>query len=83
MHLKNLNPEPKKVLKTKHPDSSNIDTVTYYTRSNKITVLFKNGNKYRYKDVTRDEYNEIISSESIGKAINQILIKGGKLCQKL
>lgn len=57
--------------------SSTIDSI-YYTATmtaRKLMVTFKNGTTYTYYDVTLEDYLALITSESIGKAMNQI-IKG-------
>ena len=55
--------------------SSTIDSIYYATTTSELMVTFKNGTTYTYYDVTLEDYLALITSESIGKAMNQI-IKG-------
>lgn len=53
--------------------SSTIDSIYYATTTNELMVTFKNGTTYTYYDVTLEDYLTMITSESIGKALNQII----------
>ena len=55
--------------------SSTIDSLYYSSTTDELMVTFKNGTNYTYWDVTLEDYLTMITSESIGKALNQI-IKG-------
>lgn len=55
--------------------SSTIDSLHYSTEDNILMIDFKHGITYSYLNVTVEDYLALISSESIGKALNQI-IKG-------
>lgn len=55
--------------------SSTIDSIYYATTTSELMVTFKNGTTYTYYNVTLEDYLALITSESIGKAMNQI-IKG-------
>jgi|Laugresp1bdmlbsn_1035097.scaffolds.fasta_scaffold31746_1 hypothetical protein len=55
-------------------ESSTIDSLLYLNNKT-LLVSFKHGVTYSYFEVTMEDYLALISSESIGKALNQI-IKG-------
>lgn len=56
-------------------NSSDLESVGYDSDTNMLVVEFKSGNTYSYEGVSQDMYNELISSDSIGKYFNQY-IKG-------
>lgn len=47
--------------------SSMLKTVGYDDKENCLTVTFANGGTYKYKDVPKTVFNELISAESEGK----------------
>lgn len=53
--------------------SSTIDSIYYATTTNELMVTFKNGTTYTYYDVTLEDYQSLITAESIGKALNQTI----------
>ena len=53
--------------------SSTIDSLYYSSTTDELMVTFKNGTNYTYWDVTLEDYLTMITSESIGKALNQII----------
>ena len=55
--------------------SSTIDSLYYAKEDGLLVVTFKNGTTYSYYNVVLEDYLALITSESIGKAMNQI-IKG-------
>lgn len=55
--------------------SSNIKGIGYDTQHKLMTVLFTGGSKYLYENVELDVYNSIVNSESIGKALNECVVR--------
>jgi hypothetical protein len=55
--------------------SSTIDSLHYESDDKNLMVTFKHGVTYTYLNVTIEDYLALITSDSIGKALNQI-IKG-------
>lgn len=60
-------------------DSSNIDAVCFLG-DGVLVVKFIGGSVYAYEDVSREQYENILFADSIGKAFNQTIIKGEKPC---
>lgn len=64
-------------------NSSNISSVSYMplqgTEEEKgnITVTFKSGMVYSYSEVPLKVVDQMLNSESIGKAFNELIRKGG------
>lgn len=54
--------------------SSNIDFFGSNPQSNSVFVQFRNGGTYIYSGVTSDAAIELINAESIGRAVNQVLV---------
>lgn len=52
--------------------SSAIRTIGY-SQFNTLYIVFNSGLGYRYYDVPREVYEELINSESIGKAYNRLI----------
>ncbi len=46
--------------------SSNIEAVSYDTKTMKLLIKFKGGNVYSYQDVSQDVCNNFMTSKSIG-----------------
>ena len=61
--------------------SSRVDSIKYDGESETLYVIFKGGKQYSYEDVSNEEYQSLMSSESIGKSI-QTIINNHK-CTKL
>lgn len=61
--------------------SSTIDSLYYDASSKEFMVTFKYGATYTYFEVTLEDYFKVITSESIGSALNKI-IKGVYKYQK-
>lgn len=55
--------------------SSTIDSLYYVSSDKNLMVTFNHGVTYTYFNVTMEDYLALITSDSIGKALNQI-IKG-------
>ena len=55
--------------------SSTIDSLHYDSNDSNLMVTYKHGVTYTYFNVTMEDYLALITSDSIGKAMNQI-IKG-------
>lgn len=52
-------------------DSSNIDRAAYNFISERLTVVFKNGNKYVYREVTMEEFLDFVCAKSQGSFLNE------------
>lgn len=50
--------------------SSNIAAVGYDEEKKLLRVHFKNGGRYDYSDVSREEYDGLLGAESIGRHLN-------------
>lgn len=55
--------------------SSTIESIYYSNETLELMVTFKNNSTYTYQGVTYEDYLKLITSDSIGKSLNQ-LIKG-------
>ncbi|RLF03555.1 MAG: KTSC domain-containing protein [Thermoprotei archaeon] len=55
---------------TIQPKSTRIDEATYDYDSKELEITFKRGGKYRYPDVTREDWEDLKNAVSIGKAFN-------------
>lgn len=53
--------------------SSNIDAVDYDPTCSKLTVRFKNSGVYIYDKVSQEEFEGLISAESVGKYLNKVI----------
>ena len=51
-------------------DSSNILSSLYDTNSNSLIIIFKNGGKYRYPNVSKSDYMRFEIAESQGVVFN-------------
>lgn len=49
-----------------------LSVIEYCNDTKEMTVEFKNGNKYKYFDVPREEFEALQESNSIGKYFNKI-----------
>ena len=57
-------------------ESSNLSAIGYDDESQVLEVEFRRGAVYRYFEVERVAYENLLKAESVGKAFNAI-IKGG------
>jgi hypothetical protein len=60
------------------PDSTNIEKIVYYTKTNKLYTTFTNGNTYIYSEVTKEEVDQLINAESVGKMHNHLIVQSNK-----
>jgi hypothetical protein len=60
------------------PESSNIEKIVYYTKTNKLYTTFNNGSTYIYSEVTKEEVDQLINAESIGKMHLHLIVKSSK-----
>lgn len=67
--------EKGKLLELKPVLSSNITGICYDKDLQLLKVMFRGGSKYLYKNVEEETYNTIVNSESIGKSLNECIIK--------
>ncbi len=51
-------------------NSSAIFSVGYDVQARVLEIEFKNGQVYRYKEVPRNVYDELMKAESIGTYVN-------------
>lgn len=54
-------------------DSSNILASYYDENNDELTIIFRRGAKYVYKDVKKTDFVRFETSESQGKALNEII----------
>jgi membrane-bound inhibitor of C-type lysozyme len=55
--------------------SSTVESLHYDTNTKALMVTFNHGATYSYFDVTLEDYMTVVTSQSIGSALNKI-IKG-------
>lgn len=66
---------------TMHPVvSSNVAGLGHH-HGDVLRVQYKNGGVYDFEGVTEERFNEVMQLESIGRAINQLGIKGRKVVE--
>lgn len=53
--------------------SSNIDAVAYDAANQRLYVFYKDGDWYRYVRVPAEVYTQVITAESIGRAVNELV----------
>ena len=58
----------------KKVNSSMLRRVRYDPENRLLDVVFRTGEKYRYKDVPPDEYNGLMNAESHGKYMQRHVI---------
>jgi len=51
-------------------DSSLVSVMTYATKAKMLYVTFKSGTIYLYSNVDHETYEDVRSSDSIGKALH-------------
>ncbi len=54
--------------------SEMLDLVGYDAKSQVLEVVFNTGDRYRYLDVPPDEYDGLMSAESIGQYMHKHII---------
>jgi hypothetical protein len=54
-------------------DSSTLDSSIYFIDRQVLTMTFKSGATYEYKDVDHQTYSEFILAESHGSAFNKLI----------
>lgn len=55
--------------------SSNISGIGYNESKKLLVVMFKGGSKYLYENVEKEIFTAITNSESIGKALNECVVR--------
>ena len=55
-------------------NSSMLRSVRYDPKKGSLDVVFRTGEKYRYKDVPPDEYDRLMNAESHGKYMQRYII---------
>jgi hypothetical protein len=68
----------KEVFETVEVQSSRIKEFRFYPRSKRLLTVFHKGGEYFYKGVTREEFDQIIKSDSIGKSFQSVILDSGK-----
>jgi hypothetical protein len=61
-------------IRFKTVNSSMLSRVRYDPKNGFLDVVFRTGEKYRYKDVPPDEYNGLMTAESHGKYMQMHII---------
>jgi hypothetical protein len=61
-------------IRFKTVNSSMLRRVRYDPKNRFLDVVFRTGEKYRYKDVPPDEYNGLMNAESHGKYMQMRII---------
>jgi hypothetical protein len=57
-----------------HPvKSSQISYIGYDEDSKELFVTFKNGSTYKYEDVPKNRYEQLMNCESIGKYFGEMI----------
>jgi hypothetical protein len=62
------------VVRFENVSSSMLRRVRYDPKNGFLDVVFMTGEKYRYKDVPRDEYNGLMKAESHGRYMQTHII---------
>ncbi len=63
--------------------SSNLDKLKYNPKEKTLEVVFKNGGKYRYPNVSKHVYDKLLNAESKGKYFHRAIKKQNKNFVKL
>lgn len=70
------------MLKLNKVKSTRIDAIGY--DNNILYVLFHKGGAYKYNNVPKDVYRVLITSDSIGKAFNSLILETKEYkCEKI
>jgi hypothetical protein len=67
-------PEKDSAVRFKTVNSSMLRRVRYDPKKRFLDVVFRTGEKYRYKDVPPDEYKRLMNAESLGKYMQRYII---------
>lgn len=62
------------VVRFKTVSSSMLRKVRYDPKNRHLDVIFRTGDRYRYKDVPLDEYHGLMSAKSHGKYMQSYII---------
>lgn len=62
--------------------SSNIVSIGYDVQSQTLEVEFKQSQVYQYSPVTKELYNQLMMSPSLGKALNNLIVKNKTILSK-
>lgn len=54
------------------PNSAMLASCEYDSKDSELTVTFKNGKSYTYKDVNKSMYDDLINAPSAGRQFNLI-----------
>jgi len=57
--------------------SSNVSSVGYDEKNAILEIRFRSGGHYRYYDVKREVFDKIGVAESVGKFVNESVVRGG------
>ena len=59
---------------TKVSNSSQVDTIWYMVELNRMRVKYKpSGAEYLYHNVSKEEYDSVLSAESVGKKLREVI----------
>ena len=72
--LSEINSDEGGAIRFKQVDSSMLRRVRYDPESRFLDVVFRTGERYRYKGVPPDEYNGLMSAESHGTYMQMRII---------
>jgi hypothetical protein len=61
--------------------SSSLDSIAYNEKAKELTVIFKNNAMYRYGNISKKDYEQILNSKSAGSKLKEIV--SGKTFIKL
>lgn len=78
-HIYDTHVDPKKT--RVEVASSNLQAVEL--SGTDCTVHFKNGTAYRYADVTKDQFNDLVGAESVGTHFNKVFKPAHPIVEKL
>ena len=53
--------------------SSHIEETVYDHDTHELQITFTDGRAYRYEDVPRGTYTELVTSASVGRAFNALI----------
>lgn len=68
------------------PNSTSVESVTYYPVYNHLEVKFTNKRNYKYEGVAWDVAQAILNvadNTSVGKLINNLIVRGGYRYQEI
>jgi len=63
--------------------SSNVHSVGYDEKNAILEIRFRSGGYYRYHDVKKDVFDKIGIAESVGKFVNESVVRGGYKHEKV